>query len=184
MGYNPMSAKSETRKSSTSNRPATRISWMEAVEFCRRLSKLPEEQKLGRKYRLPTEAEWEYACRAGNGLGDCFGPCESQLGDYAWYQANAGDRSHPVGLKKPNAWGVYDMHGNVWEWCEDWYGNYQLPSLQDPRGPLLGAYRVLRGGSYRFPAQQCLANTRNGAVPTHKDKDIGFRVVMVLNEKK
>lgn len=157
---------------------------MEAVEFCRRLSKLPEEQKLGRKYRLPTEAEWEYACRAGNGLGDCFGPCESQLGDYAWYQANAGDRSHPVGLKKPNAWGVYDMHGNVWEWCEDWYGNYQLPSLQDPRGPLLGAYRVLRGGSYRFPAQQCLANTRNGAVPTHKDKDIGFRVVMVLNEKK
>ena len=100
------------------------------------------------KYRLPTEAEWEYACRAGSKTAFFFGDDYSSLGEYAWYKDNALERPHIVGQKKPNAWGLYDMHGNVWEMCQDWYGNYPSGHVTDPKGPNSGQVHSERGGSY------------------------------------
>ncbi|MFO0905690.1 MAG: formylglycine-generating enzyme family protein [Pirellulales bacterium] len=128
--------------------PVEKVSWEDAVEFCRRLSTLPEEKAAGRVYRLPSEAEWEYACRAGSTTEYCFGDSQSQLNEYAWHHDNSGKRTHPVGKRKPNAWGLYDMHGNVWEWCWDWLGDYPKGSVTDPTGPTTDASRVDRGGSY------------------------------------
>jgi formylglycine-generating enzyme required for sulfatase activity len=126
MGKNPsyfsVSGNGKGRVSGdTSQLPVERVSWNDAVEFCRKLS---DEE--GVEYRLPTEAEWEYACRAGTTTAYSFGNDVAQLGEYAWYADNSENTSHAVGEKKPNAWGLYDMHGNVWEWCQDWFGPYDL----------------------------------------------------------
>ena len=108
MGNNPSYFKGD-------NRPVEKVSWDDCQEFIRELNL----QEGGNKYRLPTEAEWEYTCRAGTTTRFCFGDSESRLGDYAWYSSNSSSKTHPVSRKKPNVWGLYDMHGNVWEWCED-----------------------------------------------------------------
>ena len=131
------------------NYPASYVNWDNAVEFCKKLS-----TKEGKKYRLPTEAEWEYACRAGAKTTWSFGNDKKALGDYAWYQANAlkspEQYAHEVGLKKPNAWGLYDMHGNLFEWCHDYFGKdyYNQSPEKDPTGPARGYSRILRGGSW------------------------------------
>jgi formylglycine-generating enzyme required for sulfatase activity len=123
--------------------PVETVSWDDAQEFIKKLS-----AKEGVKYRLPTEAEWEYACRAGSTTKFYFGEDESKLDEYAWYHNNSDGKTHPVGQKKPNAWGLYDMHGNVWEWCQDWYGAdyYKNSPAEDPQGPASAESRVLRGG--------------------------------------
>jgi len=118
------------------------VSWEDAVEFCRKLSELPAERAAGFAYRLPTEAEWEYACRAGTTTAYSFGDDSAELGEYAWYAENSGGRTQPVGQKKPNPWGLYDMHGNVWEWCQDWHAAYPTGSVTDPTGPSSGSFRV------------------------------------------
>jgi formylglycine-generating enzyme required for sulfatase activity len=123
--------------------PVESVPWDEAVEFCRKLS-----GKTGKTFRLPTEAEWEYACRAGTKTRFSFGDSESVLGDYAWYKSNSGGKTNPVGQKKPNAWGLYDMQGNVWEWCADWLGPYSSKASVDPQGADPGGARVLRGGAW------------------------------------
>jgi sulfatase modifying factor 1 len=131
------------------NNAATYVSWNDAVAYCKKLS--DQERKT---YRLPTEAEWEYACRAGTETRWSFGDDEKALGDYAWYPENAWDidekYAHQVRQKKPNAFGLYDMHGNVFEWCHDYYGEdyYKQSSEKDPTGPTSGSSRVLRGGSW------------------------------------
>jgi eukaryotic-like serine/threonine-protein kinase len=132
MGTNPSHFKGDPRL------PVETVSWQDAMTFCERLSALPAERSAGRVYRLPTEAEWEYACRAGSTTIYSFGDSEGSLGDYAWYDSNSGSKTHPVGQKRPNAWGLYDMHGNVWEWCSDWYdGSYYASSpVDDPTGPV------------------------------------------------
>ena len=160
------------------DRPVEQVSWDDANEFCRRLSALPEEKRAGRVYRLPTEAEWEYACRAGTTTKWSFGDDESGLGDYAWFKGNSGSQTHAVGKKKPNAWGLFDMHGNVWEWCSDWYGDYAKAAVTDPQGPSGGSIRVFRGGSWCNSAGHCRSAFRNGNDPSFRLGDLGFRLAL------
>jgi formylglycine-generating enzyme required for sulfatase activity len=169
----------------TRNFPVDSVPWKDAVAFCRALSERPEEQAAGRKYDLPTEAEWEYACRAGttspfhfgaqlNGTqANCDGtnPHGAGKGPYL-------ERTCPVGSYPPNAWGLYDMHGNVWEWCKDWYKKdyYKSGEDKDPQGPAMGDPRVLRGGSWSSSARFCRAAGRLWYVP--KAQCLGFRVAL------
>ncbi|MFM7516241.1 MAG: formylglycine-generating enzyme family protein, partial [Pirellula sp.] len=142
------------------------------------LSDLPEEKAAGRVYRLPTEAEWEYACRAGSKSRYSFGESSKSLGDYAWFGDNSNNQTHPVGEKKANAWGLYDMHGNVWECCSDWYGDYPKGAVSDPTGPSKGSFRVLRGGSWGGGAAGCRSAIRVWDVPSDRNFSIGFRVAL------
>ena len=171
MGVNPSHFKG-------ADNPVHRVSWNDAVEFCRRLSELPAEKAAGNVYRLPTEAEWEYACRAGTTTKFSFGDDESEFGEYAWHDGNADDKTHPVGGKKPNAWGLYDMHGNVWEWCQDLYGDYPSGTVTDPTGAAQGSYRVIRGGSWNRPAEDCRSAYRNRDYPSGRFGYDGFRVCL------
>jgi formylglycine-generating enzyme required for sulfatase activity/tRNA A-37 threonylcarbamoyl transferase component Bud32 len=184
------------------NNPVEGVSWQEATEYCRQLSLLPCERAARCIYRLPTEAEWEYACRAEPPLNHPAQPdvlatateeCErragmpmdqgdpyagSQLDDYAWYCENSSKKSHPVGQKKPNSWGLFDMVGNVWEWCSDWYGEYPRFEMTDPIGPSSGTYRVLRGGGWGQDTTDCRPTRRGGRDPSSGSNLVGFRVVM------
>jgi len=170
MGTNPSQFKGPQN-------PVEKVSWTDAVEFCRKLSAMPAEKTAGHVYRLPTESEWEYACRAGTTTAYGFGDDASGLGDYGCFVGNSGPKTHPVGEKKPNAWGVYDMHGNVFEWCQDWYGDYSSGSATDPTGAVSGSIRVFRGGSWDFSAWSCRSAFRYGYAPEFRDDDLGFRVL-------
>jgi formylglycine-generating enzyme required for sulfatase activity len=160
------------------NNPVEQVSWEDAALFCRELSARPEEQAAGRVYRLPTEAEWEYACRAGTTTAYSFGDDRSQLRNFAWYEVNAERRHHPVGQKKPNPWGLYDMHGNVWEWCQDWYGDYPSGSTTDPTGAASGSNRVYRGGGWGYGAGYCRSAHRYRLYPSYRVSNFGFRVAL------
>jgi len=148
--------------------PLESVSWLEAQEF---IEKLNRKQGKG-KYRLPTEAEWEYACRAGT-----VGAYSGDLDEMAWYDKNAAGKTHLVGRKRPNAWGLYDMHGNVYEWCEDWYGEYPSGKVKDPTGPASGSLRVARGGSWTSPGKSARSANRFSREPKLKDDILGFRLV-------
>jgi formylglycine-generating enzyme len=167
------------------NYPAVYVSWNDAVAFCKRLSK-----QEGKTYRLPTEAEWEYACRAGTETAWSFGNDENKLGDYAWYDGNADDigeeYAHQVGLKKPNAWGLRDMHGNLPEWCHDYYGKdyYQQSPEQDPQGPASRSFRVFRGGAWNYGPRNARSALRNRFVADYRNYEpifTSFRVVRELD---
>jgi len=155
--------------------PVVAVSWKNAQAFCQWLSR-----KTGREVRLPTEAEWEYACRAGSSMVYHFGDSEDRLGDYAWYHGNSDWKTHPVGQKRPNAWGLYDMHGNVEEWCADWYGEdyYAQSPAADPAGPTSGTLRVLRGGAWYSLERDCRSADRDHDWPTFAFYSYGFRVVV------
>jgi formylglycine-generating enzyme required for sulfatase activity len=156
----------------TDDHPATCISWNDAKAFCDWAAK-----KTGRGVRLPMEAEWEYACRAGANTRWSFGDDESAIGDYAWTDRNSGDQTHPVGQKKPNAWGLYDMHGNVWEWCLDGAGPYSGDAV-DPAGPFSGVLRCRRGGSCFHPAVEGRAAFRGSSWVGLMASDTGFRAAL------
>jgi formylglycine-generating enzyme required for sulfatase activity/N-acetylneuraminic acid mutarotase len=154
--------------------PVEKISWREAVEFCERLSR-----KEARTYRLPTEAEWEYACQAG-ATGPFAGT--GRLDDMAWYDGNSGGTTHPIGTKQPNAWGLYDTHGNVAEWCSDIYdADYPKTEAVDPVGPCEGLDRVIRGGSWAHFPLGCRSAARNSAPPSYQFRETGFRVVLEIS---
>jgi formylglycine-generating enzyme required for sulfatase activity len=156
-------------------RPVINVSWDDAVAYCAWLS-----QQTGRSYRLPTEAEWEYACRAGSKTHWCFGDEEKDLGEHAWYRKNAESKTHPVGEKQPNPWGLYDMHGNVWEWCLDSQRAYTAAAATDPVGPTdAGASRVLRGGSWRYFARNVRSACRSANDPGDRGNSLGFRCARV-----
>jgi sulfatase modifying factor 1 len=160
---------------------ASYVSWDDAVAFCKKLS-----EREGKTYRLPTEAEWEYACRGGTETRWSFGDDEEDLGDYAWYAKNAWDiehYAHQVGLKKPNAFGLYDMHGNVIEWCHDYYEEhyYKQSPEKDPPGPASGSSRVLRGGSWSDYTRDSRSADRLGGGAVRRDFYDGFRLVRELD---
>lgn len=158
--------------------PAVMVTWDDAQAFCEWLSK-----KTGREVRLPTEAQWEYACRAGTQTAYSFGDDTDKLGDYAWYDKNSDGSTHPVAKKKPNAWGLYDMHGNAWEWCSDYYAEGYPGPGRDPIGPSSGSFRVLRGGSWGSDPRLrlCRSADRSGSAPDDRRNILGFRVVLDLN---
>ncbi len=153
--------------------PVERVSWDDAQRFCQKLS-----TSSGCRLRLPTEAEWEYACRAGTTTVFCSGDAERTLDGVGLYDGNAGGRTHPVGQKKANAWGLYDMHGNVWEWCQDWGSSYTANALTNPQGAGSGTLRVLRGGSWDYVAQLCRSAIRSYNGPDDRHYRYGFRVVV------
>ncbi len=182
MESNPSSIRNE-------HMPVNNVSYEDAKAFCAKLSALPAEMEAGRSYRLPTEAEWEYVCRAGTrtayNYGESFDSSDQDLGqvlsEYAWFKGNA-DKAQVVAGKQPNQWGLYDLYGNVAEWCEDAYqANYygDNPPGQDPQGPTAGAIRVLRGGSYMSRPSSCRSTYRGSANELVRSRQNGFRVVCV-----
>ncbi len=164
------------------NRPVEMVSWFDATNYCGKLT--ARERNAGRLpagyvYRLPTEAEWEYACRAGTTTRFSYGDDlnYTSLKDYAWY-GGRGNSTHPVGGKLPNAWGLYDMYGNVYEWCQDWYGTYPGGSVVDPRGPNTGSFRGFRGGSWINSGAESRTAGRNNDSPGNGYAGLGFRPVL------
>ena len=158
--------------------PVENISWDDCQEFIRRLNQMEGTDK----YRLPTEAEWEYACRAESVTRFYFGHDDRKLSEYAWYVANSGEQTHPVGQKEPNAWGLYDMHGNVWEWCQDWYKkSYPRRHVNDPKGPSSGSFPVSRGGSWNSNARYCRSAARYFVATALTYSYQGFRLVRELD---
>ena len=178
------------------NLPVEKVSWNEAMEFCSRLTDIEREAGRlpeGYEYTLPTEAQWEYACRAGtttalNSGKDLSNTKECpEMDEVGWYWYNGGREdyyndsicTHPVGQKKPNAWGIYDMHGNVQEWCKDWYeDDYPSSSVTDPTGPGSGSTRVLRGGCWGSDAVCCRSAYRSSYFPSDRNNSMGFRVAL------
>jgi len=158
--------------------PIYYVNWNEAIEFCKKLTEI--ERRAGKlpkgcAYVLPTEAQWEYACRAGSEGKYAVGDLDAM----AWYAENSEGEAHPVGKKKPNAWGFHDLHGNVWEWCLDWYqDSYEGLGVRDPTGPDSGSHRVNRGGSWYLSAFYCRASIRFWYKPDSRDDDRGFRVAL------
>lgn len=138
---------------------------------------MPAEKAAGHVYRLPTEAEWEYACRAGTSSEFCFGDDESLLGDYAWFGETRNTTTHPVGQKEPNLWGIYDMHGNAYEWCQDYYTPYEAGPVTDPQGGETGPGRVIRGGGMSNVADYCRSSERSYVRADTSRHSYGFRVV-------
>jgi len=155
--------------------PVECVSWFDAREFCRRLS-----EASGQTVRLPTEAEWEWACRAGSAARFSFGDDDGDLREFAWYDQNSFSAPHPVAGKKPDARGLFDMHGNVWEWCADWYGDeyYKTRAGVDPAGPASGKMRVIRGGCWANFPWDCRSAVRGREDPRRRCPYIGFRVVV------
>ena len=162
------------------NLPVEMVSHEDAIAFIQKLNAMENT----RTYRLPTEAEWEYAARANSQSTYCFGPQTRQLGDYAWFESNSGAATHPVGQLIPNEWGIYDMHGNVHEWCADWYSRdyYANSPSKNPSGPRKGVARVLRGGDWGSEAWYCRCAIRSLSSPQRRSPRVGFRVVKDLDE--
>ena len=172
MGGNPSHFKGKKN-------PVERVSWEACQEFIKKLN--AKFADTGATFSLPTEAQWEYACRACTSSRYGFGDEEANLSEYGWFEGNAGGKTHPVGEKKPNAWGLYDMHGNVWEWCADWYdGDYYRESpANDPTGPTAVSSRILRGGSWGDPAPYCRSAYRYCLPPWFCVYSYGLRVACV-----
>ncbi len=169
MGTNPSSFQGM-------DHPVENVSWNDSQEFMGRLSEI-----VGYEFRLPTEAEWEYACRAGTETAYYFGDAPDRLDRFAWYRDNSGNSTQPVGEKRANIWGLHDMHGNVWEWCLDWYDEefYARSPVEDPVNTTPGSFRVVRGGSWDDGDWNCRSTHRVWSAPTYFDRSLGFRVVSV-----
>ena len=172
MGSNPSSFKGD-------NLPVECVSWDDCQEFIRKLSALT-----GQNFRLPTEAEWEFACRGGNNSRGYKYSGSNDIDSVAWYKDNSGGNTHPVATKLSNELGIYDMSGNVWEWCSDWYGFYSRDSQDNPTGPASGDDRVMRGGGFSSYADETLLHTRNYGNPAKCYNNFGFRLALTYSGKR
>lgn len=166
MGSNPSNFKG-------ADLPVECVSWNDCQEFIKKLNRLT-----GRNFRLPTEAEWEFACRGGNNSRGYKYSGSNDIDNVAWYWDNSGEKTHPVGTKAPNELGIYDMSGNVYEWCNDWYGNYTSYSQTNPTGPHSGSGRVYRGGCWSSYARYCRSSFRIDGSPTIRDSLLGLRLAL------
>ena len=166
MGTNPSYFKGD-------NLPVEQVSWDNCLEFISKLNSLT-----GRKFRLPTEAEWEYAARGGKKSRGYQYSGSFNISDVAWYNGNSGNKIHPIGMKQANELGVYDMSGNVNEWCQDWYGSYVSSSQTNPLGANSGSFRVCRGGSWYFGTVNCRSSFRSRGNPDTRSRYLGFRLVL------
>lgn len=155
------------------NLPVEQVSWYDCQTFINRLNSYT-----GRNFRLPTEAEWEFAARGGNYSRHYKYSGSNYISDVAWYEDNSGNRTHPVGTKQANELGLYDMSGNVYEWCSDWYGSYSSYSQSNPTGPNSGSFRVIRGGSWIIIARGCRSSIRGNNEPGNRDCGLGLRLVL------
>ncbi len=175
MGNNPSFKANYGLWGDTSEYPVEKVSWNDVQTFLKKLNSQAGKEM----YRLPSEAEWEYATRAGTETTYSFGDDADRLDEYAWYFGNSGQNTHPVGQLKPNAWGLYDMHGNVWEWCEDLYSSdvYKKHQRDNPIYTASDSYRVVRGGSINYGAGHCRAAFRNYFAPDFSWINLGFRLV-------
>lgn len=153
--------------------PVEQVSWDDCQEFIRKLNSLT-----GQNFRLPTEAEWEFACRGGNNSRGYKYSGSNYIDNVAWYDGNSGDKTHPVATKSPNELGIYDMSGNVWEWCADWYGDYSSGRQTNPKGPYGGSIRVCRGGSWCNYAGLCRSSLRYYYYPSYRDYYLGLRLAL------
>ena len=169
MGSNPSEYKGD-------NLPVETVSWNDCQKFISKLNSLT-----GRKFRLPTEAEWEYAARGGKESRGYQYSGSSNISDVAWYDENSGSKTHPVGTKQANELGIYDMTGNVWEWCQDWYGSYSSSSQTNPTGAVSGAHRVYRGGSWDFYAGRCRLSYRRYGTPDYRNSILGLRLALSVH---
>jgi len=159
------------------NLPVEQVSWNDVQEFLKKLN----EKEGANKYHLPSEAEWEYAARAGTTTNYSFGDNESKLGDYAWYNGNSGGKTHEVGQKKLNTWGLYDMHGNIWEWVQDIYHNsYSGAPADGSAWEGDGPSRVVRGGGWGYYGGDCRSALRDSRGPSPRDGEVGFRLLRIL----
>ena len=166
MGSNPSGFKGD-------NLPVEEVSWNECQDFISKLNAMT-----GKRFRLPTEAEWEYAARDGNKSRGYQYSGSNTLGDVAWYSGNSSSRTHAVGTKQPNELGIYDMAGNVWEWCQDWYGSYSSSPQTNPTGAVYELYPVYRGGSWNSSARDCRTSYREYFTPVFRNIDLGLRLVL------
>ncbi len=166
MGINPSTFKGD-------NLPVEQVSWEDCQEFIRKLN-----EQTGQHFRLPTEAEWEYAARGGSKSNGYKFSGSNTIGDVAWYDGNSGSKTHPVKQKGVNELGLYDMSGNVWEWCQDWYGSYSSSAQSNPTGASSGFYRVYRGGSWLYDARFCRVSSRFLNTPSNRLSDLGFRLAL------
>jgi formylglycine-generating enzyme required for sulfatase activity len=158
--------------------PVEQVSWYDVQEFIQKLNSIT-----GKTYRLPTEAEWEYAARGGNkSRGYKYAGTTNDLDAYAWYDGNSGDKSHPVGQKSPNELGIYDMSGNIWEWCQDYYDAdyYKSSPTKNPLNSKKSSYNVFRGGSWNINSQLCRVAYRSYLIPNFRSYIVGFRLVRSL----
>lgn len=153
--------------------PVEQVSWDDCQEFIRKLNSLT-----GQNFRLPTEAEWEFACRGGNNSRGYKYSGSNYIDNVAWYDGNSGDKTHPVATKSPNELGIYDMSGNVWEWCADWYGDYSSGRQTNPKGPYGGSGRVGRGGSWSISAWGCRSSGRGYGSPPGRSYGLGLRLAL------
>ena len=173
MGDNPSEFKGD-------NRPVECVSWNDAKTFCDKLNKYCKDKlPAGYRFDLPTEAQWAFAARGGNKSKGYKYSGSDDIGDVTWYWDNSGRESHDVGQKRPNELGLYDMSGNVLEWCRDWYGDYRGGAVTDPTGPQKGSNRVVRGGSWGSGADYCRVAFRYGGDPDYQNHDRGFRLALV-----
>jgi len=179
--YAALMGKNPSHFQGDSNRPVEKLTYFDAEAYCAAVS--ARERQAGRlptgyEYRLPSEAEWEYACRAGTTNQFSFGDDPQAADAFAWTSENSESTTHPVGLKRPNAWGLYDMHGNVWEWCRNWFAQYPTNPAVDPVGPASGKFKVFRGGGWNEEIQFARSANRFMMSPSNGIYFVGFRLAL------